>query len=305
MFQYHCGDAVRASVRLSFHDAIGFSKSNHSRGHGADGSLLIFSDIETQSFSNAGLVPFLSQLKPYLSKYNVSAGDLIQFAGAVGISNCPGAPRIKFLAGRPNATIPADPDLIPSPANDVDTMIVRMNDAGLTADDLVHLLASHSIARAKNIDPTHHHAPLDSTPSKFDNQFYLEVLLKGTGFPSTSTGFGEVKSGMPNQGELRLQSDFVLARNSKTACKWQSLIDDHETMMEGYKMAMAKLSVLGQNTNELYDCSEVIPNPPPLNSCAARYPPGKGLSDVDKSCDIPFPNLRTQYGKPTPIPDDY
>ncbi len=77
-------------------------------------------------------------------------------------------------------------------------------------------------------DPTLHHAPLDSTPSKFDNQFYLEVLLKGTGFPSTSTGFGEVKSGMPNQGELRLQSDFVLARDPKTACKWQSLIGENE-----------------------------------------------------------------------------
>lgn len=218
----HC--VVRTAVRVSFHDAIGYSKSNHSRGHGADGSLLIFSDIETVNFPNQFLPAFLDQLRPYLSKYPVTAGDLIQFAGAVGISNCPGAPRLEFLAGRKNATIPGDTRLIPSPANSVETMIARMNDAGLTAEDLVHLMASHSIARAKNVDPTLNHAPLDSTPSKFDNQFYLEVLLKGTGVPGTTKNFGEVNSGMPAQGELRLQSDSVLARNNQTACKWQSLV---------------------------------------------------------------------------------
>ncbi|KLO16007.1 manganese peroxidase 2 [Schizopora paradoxa] len=306
LFTNHCGDNARLAVRVSFHDAIGYSKSNHSRGHGADGSILIFSDIETQIFPNLFLPPFLDQLKPYLTKYpGVSAGDLIQFAGAVGISNCPGAPRLQFLAGRPNATIHGDPTLIPSPANSAETMIARMNDAGLTAEDLVHLMASHSIAHAKNVDPTLNHAPLDSTPNKFDNQYFLEILLRGTGVPGTTKNFGEVNSGMPAQGELRLQSDSNLARNPLTACKWQSLVDDHEAMKDGYKDAMAKLAVLGQDVDDLYDCSDVIQKAPFLRSCAASYPPGKTFADVDKSCSAPFPELRSQRGQPTPIPQDY
>ena len=41
--------------------------------------------------------------------------DFIQFAGAVGVSNCPGAPRIPFFAGRP-APVAASPDLlVPEP----------------------------------------------------------------------------------------------------------------------------------------------------------------------------------------------
>lgn len=65
-------------------------------------------------------------------------------------------------------------------------------------------------------------------------------------------------------------------------------------MKAGYKDAMAKLAVLGQDKHALYDCSEVIPNASPLHSCGASYPPGKKFADVDKSCSAPFPVLRTQ-----------
>ena len=40
-------------------------------------------------------------------EFNVTAGDLLYFAAAVGITNCPGAPQIQFFAGRPEATGPA------------------------------------------------------------------------------------------------------------------------------------------------------------------------------------------------------
>ncbi|KAI0812406.1 hypothetical protein BC629DRAFT_1589180 [Irpex lacteus] len=48
--------------------------------------------------------------------------------------------------------------------------------------------------------------PFDSTPSFFDNQFFVESLLKGTAFTDNGQG-GEVTSPIP--GEFCLQSDFV------------------------------------------------------------------------------------------------
>ena len=89
-----------------------------------------------------------------------SARRSIQLAGAIGVSNCPGAPRLQFLFGRPAATEPA-PDLtIPEPfgrfysgrpfyipdlypcADSVDSILSRFSDAGFTTDQVVALLAS-------------------------------------------------------------------------------------------------------------------------------------------------------------------
>ena len=58
------------------------------------------------------------------------------------------------------------------------------------------------------------------TPFVFDTQVFLEVLLKGKGFPGQLTNStSEVKSPLPltvgtDTGEMRLQSDFALARDN-------------------------------------------------------------------------------------------
>lgn len=176
--------------------------------------------------ANDGISDSVGDLTPFLQKYLVTAGDLIQFAGAVGVSNCPGAPKLQFLAGRPNATIPASDGTVPQPQDPVTMILERMADAGFSADELVHLLASHSVARADHVDTSKPASPFDSTPFTFDTQFFLETLLKGTGFPGTPNNTGEALSPLPAEGELRLQSDFALARDPRTACTWQSLISE-------------------------------------------------------------------------------
>jgi hypothetical protein len=269
---------------LTFHDAIGFSKSGKFKGTGADGSMIIFSDIETNFHANNGIDDSVDDLTPFLQRHLVTAGDLIQFAGAVGVSNCPGAPRLEFLAGRPNATFPADDLTVPEPSDSVTAILERMGDAGFTPKELIHLLASHSVARADKVDPTIQAVPFDSTPFTFDTQVFIEVLLKGVGFPGTDNNTGEVASPIPQSGEMRLQSDFALARDPRTACEWQSMVgesynyndahiqgvnsalrslDNQRLMMSNFRSAMAKLAVTGQNVRELIDCSEVIPEPVP------------------------------------------
>ena len=67
----------------------------------------------------------------------------IQFAGALGVSNCAGAPRLPIFIGRQDATQPT-PDLtVPEPFDNVDKILARFDDAGgFTPAEVVALLAS-------------------------------------------------------------------------------------------------------------------------------------------------------------------
>ena len=74
-----------------------------------------------------------------------------------------GAPRLEFLAGRPNHTIAAVDGLIPEPQDSVTKILERFEDAGgFTPFEVVSLLASHTVARADKVDETIDAAPFDS-----------------------------------------------------------------------------------------------------------------------------------------------
>jgi hypothetical protein len=134
-------------------------------GTGADGSPILFPHIEPNFHANLGIIDAVEMLTPFLRHHNVTAADLIQFAGALGLTQCQGAPALEFMAGRPNAKqVPPD-GLVPEPTDSVDKILARFDDAGgFTADDVVALLASHTIARADRVDPTLDDAPFDTTP---------------------------------------------------------------------------------------------------------------------------------------------
>ncbi len=181
-----------------------------------DGSIIAHSDIELQDPANNGVDEIVEALRPLAIKHNVSFGDLyvkkrsipyiyhvlmtppvcsIQFAGAVGVSNCAGGPRLQFLAGRSNDSQPAPAGLVPKPEDSIDSILSRMADAGFSSDEVVDLLASHSVAAQDTIDPVRALScildeccrcsvappqtvpghPFDSTPSTFDAQFFVEV----------------------------------------------------------------------------------------------------------------------------------
>jgi manganese peroxidase len=130
-----------------------------------------------------------------------------------------------------------------------------------------------------------------------DTQVFLEVLLKGTGFPGTGNNVGEVESPLPltsgnDTGELRLQSDFALARDERTACFWQGFVNQQEFMAQSFKAAMAKLAVLGSNPDDLIDCSDVVPPASTVAVQAASFPATKGPGDLEIACTArAFPTL--------------
>ncbi|EIN09508.1 manganese peroxidase 1 precursor [Punctularia strigosozonata HHB-11173 SS5] len=277
-----CGEEVHESLRLTFHDAIGISQSNSN----ADGGIDEIVDAQT----------------PFIAKHNITAGDFIQFAGAVGVSNCPGAPQLDFFLGRPGAVHPAVDKTVPEPFDTVDSILGRSADAGdFTPAEVVALLASHTIAAADLVDPSIPGTPFDSTPGMFDSQFFVETQLRGTLFPGTGGNQGEVES--PLRGEIRLQSDSELARDSRTACEWQSMVNNEAKMQAAFKGAMLKLSVLGHNIEDMIDCSEVIPVPKALPPKAATFPAGLSHADVEQACaPAAFPTLASDPGPAMAVP---
>ncbi|KAG6920086.1 hypothetical protein DXG01_010154 [Tephrocybe rancida] len=276
-------------------------------GGGADGSIMTFSDIETAYHANNGVDDIVEKQKTFVAKHNISAG-------AVGVGNCPGAPRLKFFLGRPAAKAPSPDNLVPEPFDSVTKILARMADAGFSPNEVVALLSSHSVAAADHVDPTIPGTPLDSTPGDFDTQVFVEVLLAGTSFPglvnpsisgppsaylvvinSTGGNQGEVQSPLP--GELRLQSDhdnltfgtvtlLQIARDARTACQWQSFANNQAKMQSEFAAAMLKMSLLGQNKAKMVDCSEVMPVPPALKS-TVHLPAGKVMKDIEHANKYP------------------
>ncbi|KAG6866643.1 Versatile peroxidase vpl2 [Blastosporella zonata] len=173
--------------------------------------------------------------------------------------------------GRPEAKAPAPDLLVPEPFDTVTSILARMGDAGFSPDEVVALLASHSVAAADHVDPSIPGTPFDSTPGTFDTQLFVEVQLRGTLFPGTGGNQGEVES--PLQGELRLQSDH------------DSFANNQEKMQSEFAAAMLKLSLLGQHKSKMVDCSEVIPVPPSLKT-SVHLPAGKSMRDIEQAVSV-------------------
>jgi cytochrome c peroxidase len=301
LFTNECGDAAHGALRLVFHDAIGIDPI--AGGGGADGSILTFNATELTFPANDGLDDVLDDLGPFFEKFKdvLSPGDFVQFAGALSLAACPGAPQVQFLLGRPQPKAASPPNLVPEPFDDVTKILARFEAAGkFSPQEVVALLSSHSIAGADTVDPTIPGTPFDSTPSVFDTNIFIEVLLNGFLFPGTAGNQGEVMSSIA--GTLRLESDDLIARDARTACFWQDLATNQVSMKEQFGAALFKLSLLGQNEFELTDCSAIIPAPPSLNDVLS-FPPGQTIKDIDQSCDLAkFPNLPTLPGPPLVVP---
>ncbi|KAJ7635383.1 manganese peroxidase 1 precursor [Roridomyces roridus] len=289
-----CADAAHTALRVAFHDALGFSTTDASKGTGADGSIFIFGETELQYDMNIGISDAFNMEAPFAARSNISVADFIQFAATISLTKCAGVAQPPFFFGRVDATSPAADNTVPEPFQSSTDILARMADAGLTAADTVALLASHSVAGADNIDPDAAGLPFDSTPSLFDTQFFVESLLNGT-FPGPNEG----QTSSPIQGELRLQSDFEIAHDPVTACLWQANVNNQQAMAQAFQQAFLKMGILGQNVSKLVDCSDVIPAPPALTAyqTQAFFPPGLDINDVQQSCEsATFPNLPTLPG---------
>nr|QOW95912.1 manganese peroxidase GbMnP_U35959 [Ganoderma boninense] len=298
-----CGEDAHESLRLTFHDALAYSPALTAEGKfgggGADGSIIAHSDVELTYPVNDGLDEIVEASRPFAIKHNVSFGDFIQFAGAVGAANCNGGPQVSFYAGRSNDSQAAPDNLIPLPSDSADSILSRFSDAGFDAVEVVWLLVSHTVGSQNTVDPSIVGAPFDSTPSDFDAQFFVETMLNGTLIPGDALHDGEVLS--PYPGEFRLQSDFELSRDNRTACEWQTMIANRTNMLQKFEVTMLKMSLLGFNQSDLTDCSDVIPTA--TGTVQDPFlPAGLSVDDLQSACSTSaFPSVSTVSGTITTI----
>jgi hypothetical protein len=261
---------------------------------------LTFASTETTYHANQGLDEVTAFIRPFQQHSNMTAGDFIQFAAAVAVSNCPGAPPLNAFIGRPPATQAAPDGLVPEPFHTVDQILARFNDAGGFDElEVVWFLIAHTIAAQNDVDPTIPRTPFDSTPTIFDGQFFIDTQLRGISFPGKGGIQGTTTS--PLKGEFRLQSDQQLARDSRTACEWQSFGTDQDKLQNRFQFIFEAMGQLGHDPATLTDCSDVLPVPAALPN-TPHFPAGKTNKDVEQACaDTPFPTLRTDPGPQTAV----
>jgi hypothetical protein len=159
-----CGADAHGAIRAPFHDCI---------NNGCDGSLVL-SD-ECSRSENAGLSGICTKLADWATKYGVSAADMIQFAAATAISQCPLGPKVQALVGRKDSKKAAHVGSVPSSRDSVDKILGVFRNKGFSAQDVVALMGTHSVAVQLNDDPSQAGKSLDSTPSVYDMTFYKET----------------------------------------------------------------------------------------------------------------------------------
>ena len=77
----------------------------------------------------------------------------IQFDGALSLTLCPGAPKVKFYIGRPPPIAPAPNFIIPQPVNTTDELLAAFAAVNFSPKELIALLSSHSVAGADDFSP--------------------------------------------------------------------------------------------------------------------------------------------------------
>ena len=76
-------------------------------------------------------------------------------------------------------------------------------------------------------------------------------------------------------------------------------------MRQRFRAVMSKLAVLGQNRDDLVDCSEVIPQVEDVKK-KPFLPAGKTMENIEASCpDTPFPTLTADPGISLPLASEF
>ncbi|GKT44368.1 versatile peroxidase VPL2 [Colletotrichum spaethianum] len=238
-----CTDSARASIRLGFHDAAGWSKGTGDLG-GADGSIILAPE-EIGRPANDGLGDIAVQMKAWHDKfkqYGAGMADLIQFAATTATVACPGGPRIKTFIGRKDSSVAAPDGLLPDPRDNADKLIELFGNKTITAPGLAALVGAHTTSRQRFFEPSRANAPQDTTPAVWDVLFYQQTLAAGD---------NEI---------VTFPSDLALSKDPRSAPAFRTFAQQAPVWGAAYAREYLRLSLLGVfNINDLTDCTKVLP----------------------------------------------
>jgi len=214
---------------------------------------------------NSGLANIVSLLKPMPAKFGVSAGDIVQMAGVLGVLACPGGPLIRAFIGRGPALNIAPQNLLPNPNSPVPTLLARFADMGFTSRALMALIGAHSTGKQRFQNTALANDSFDSTVNIWDVRFYSETASATT---------------LP--GTFKLASDVNFAGNASTSLDFNRFVGMQTQWTTEYSAAHEQMSLLGQNVADLTDCTEVLPA---SISLAPLAEPTTGTPPTDPTID--------------------
>ncbi|KAK4981921.1 hypothetical protein LTR66_009604 [Elasticomyces elasticus] len=240
-----CNNQARAAIRLGFHDAGTWSKTNRDSGldfGGADGSLLMNFGEDARAENN-GLQGIIGKLRIVQKLFKIGFADLVQYASIHAVVTCPLGPRLRAFTGRKDATRAAPDGLLPDVHAAADSLIALFQDKTIVPHDLAALLGAHSTSKAFVQPGVPAGTPQDTTPAVWDVRFYNETIQS----PSP-------------KGVFVFPSDAVLSKHPAVSTEWNSFIDAQSHWNEDYATAYTRLSMLGvNNINSLRECSQTLP----------------------------------------------
>jgi len=235
-----CTNLARGAIRLGFHDAAAWNTPLPNGG--ADGSIIL-SGTEITRIENQPLAPTAAQIQTWFNtyrNYGVTIADMIQLAAKIGAGSCPGGPRIRFFVGRTDNPNPAPTGLLPPPFFNAQQLIDNFGNKTIGPGGLVALLAAHTASRQTSVAG----APQDSTPGKWDQKYFVEVLDPNT--PATIVKF---------------TSDISVANSPLTSPVWQQFLNNKAAWDRAYAAEYIRMSLLGFNSiNGMQECTKVMPS---------------------------------------------
>jgi hypothetical protein len=168
---------------------------------------------------------------------------------SVAVITCPGGPKVKTVVGRIDSSAAAPTNAMPpgfGPGSDHDSLLQLFLDKGFSAAELAALIGAHttSTALAQTANNVPVGAPQDSTPGKWDINYYAETYN-------------------PPAGVSRFDSDVNLSQKNTTVGKqFAGFVGNQNKWGSAFAAAMAKLSVLGipaSTQGGFADCTNFLP----------------------------------------------
>ncbi|KAG4434565.1 hypothetical protein IFR05_009951 [Cadophora sp. M221] len=227
-----CNDDARAAIREAFHDCGAWETALGATG-GCDGSLILSTgNDELLRGENNGLQDISAKLWTLQKKW-VAVDPSVTVADS--------GPQIKTFVGRRDSTSPATKNLLPDVFGAADDLYALFQRKGFTASELAALLGAHSTSKQFHIPKAPVNASQDSTPGKWDVQYYAETLS-------------------PPANIYVFPSDAKLAVHPTVGKEFKGFVGSQGKWTSTFGAAMTKMSLLGVGSNQkMIDCTNSVP----------------------------------------------
>ncbi|CAB4415092.1 unnamed protein product [Rhizophagus irregularis] len=229
-------------VRLAWHASGTYDKNTKTGG--SNGATMRFS-LESSDAANNGLNIARDCLEPVKENHPwISYADLWTLAGVVAIKEL-GGPTVPWKSGRVDAT---DESLVPPNGRlpnaeegeqHVRDVFYRM---GFNDREIVALIGAHCLGRCHK-DRSGYEGAWTLTPTKFNNQFYVQLLKKNWSTKELDNGLKQFKD--ENDRIMMLPADMAFRTDPEFRKIVEEYANDKETFFNDFAAAFGKLLELG------------------------------------------------------------